>query len=105
MSRIKGFMLVAAFAGLVLFPPKGEAGTTIYLRYGPPSLKTVRVVKPPKPFAGAVWVSGHWAFKHGRYVWVKGRWTKPRPGYIYVPARWKKTPRGYRFVPGRWVKK
>ncbi len=49
-------------------------------------------VPPPPPkreivlrcAPGFVWVSGHWAWKHGRYVWVPGHCKKARKGYVWV---------------------
>ncbi|MFQ5639809.1 MAG: hypothetical protein ACE5IR_17650 [bacterium] len=105
MKKLRSYLILGALAGMFFTPLASEAGVRVYLRFGPPKLKTVKVVKPVKPFRHAYWVSGHWAHKNGRYVYVSGYWTKHRHGYVYVNARWLKSPRGYYFVPGHWVKK
>jgi hypothetical protein len=90
---------------LFLAPLQSKAGVRVYVRFGPPHLRTVKVVKPLKPYPRAVWISGHWAFRSGRYIWVNGYWVKPRARHVYVPGHWEKSPRGWYFVAGRWVKK
>ncbi|MFQ6116381.1 MAG: hypothetical protein ACE5NG_20165 [bacterium] len=105
MKKLRGVIIITALAGLILYPTLSEAHTRIYLRFGPPPLRTIRVVKPHRPYAKAVWIPGHWAYKKGRFAWVNGYWVKARPRYVYVPAHWKKSPRGWYFVPGHWVKK
>jgi hypothetical protein len=105
MKKLKNLIMVGALAGLLFSPALSEAGARIYIRFGPPRLKTVKVVRPLKPYRNAVWISGHWSYHKGRYVWVNGYWVKARHNYIYVPARWKKSPHGWYFVPGRWAKR
>jgi hypothetical protein len=105
MKKLRNWVILGALTAVFLIPMKSEAGVKVYVRFGPPRLKAVKVVKPAKPYRHAVWVAGHWQFKKGRYVYLNGYWVKPRRGYVYVQARWIKTPRGYCFVPGHWVKK
>ncbi|MFQ5864612.1 MAG: hypothetical protein ACE5IW_05215 [bacterium] len=105
MRKLRNLIVIGALSGLFLLPSSGEAHTRIYLRFGPPHLRTVKVVKPPRPYRNVVWISGHWVYKRGRFVWVNGYWVKARRNYVYVAAHWKKTPRGWYFVPGHWVKK
>ncbi|MFZ1866802.1 MAG: hypothetical protein WAU39_21450 [Polyangiales bacterium] len=45
-------------------------------------------VRPPRPFAGAVWVSGYWWWSGVRYVWIGGRYIRPLAGYRFVGPRW-----------------
>ncbi len=105
MYKVRNLIIVSALVSLILFPTLGEAHTRIYVRFGPPALKTVKVVRPAKPYPNAVWISGYWAYRNGHYVWVKGYWVKPRPHYVFVRAHWQKTRYGWYFVPGHWVKK
>jgi hypothetical protein len=70
-------------------------------RTPPPSPKTE--VKPPKPFANAVWIDGHWKHTRHGWVWVSGHWEKqPRSGAVWVSGKWVKTPRGWKWKPGHW---
>jgi len=102
MNKLTKFFAVAALAGLFLLPSFAEAGVRVYVRFGPPKVRTVKVVKSVRPCAKAVWVSGHWRYKHGRHAWVKGYWVKPRYGYVYIQPRWKKNRYGYYYVAGCW---
>jgi len=102
MNRLTKFFMVAALAGLFLLPSLAEAGVRVYVRVGPPKVRTVKVIKPVRPCAKAIWISAHWHYKHGRYVWVKGYPVKPRHGYVYVQPRWKKNGHGYYYVTGHW---
>lgn len=104
MNRLTKVFAVIAFSGLFLFPSLNEAGVRVYVRLGPPRVRTVRVIKPVSPYRKAVWVAGHYRYTRGRYVWVKGYWLKYRSGYVYVQPHWKKTSHGYFFVPGHWKK-
>jgi hypothetical protein len=52
----------------------------------PPPLRVE--VRPPRPFAGAVWVSGYWWWSGVRYVWIGGRYIRPLAGYRFVGPRW-----------------
>lgn len=76
------------------------ASRTIYVRKAPPKVRVE--VRPAPPFKAAVWIPGHWQWKHGRYVWVPGRWIKARRGYAWVPGHWAKRPRGWVWIPGHW---
>lgn len=103
MKRFFGILAVTALVALFSAPQTSEAGG-VYIRFRPPPVKKVVVVKRTRPFPRAVWVSGHYQFKRGRYVWVDGHWIKPRRGYVYVQPRWGHTQRGYLYTPGHWVK-
>lgn len=104
MNKLKKFFAVATLAGLFLLPSfaEAEAGVRVYVRFGPPKVRTVRIVKSVRPCAKAIWVSAHWQYKHGRHVRLKGYWVKPRQGYVYVLPRWKKNHHGYYYIAGHW---
>jgi len=104
MNKLTKVFTAAALAGLFLLPSLAEAGVRIYVRVGPPKVRTVKVIKLVRPCAKAIWISAHWQYKHGRYVWVKGYRVKPRYGYVYVRPRWKKNRHGYYYVSGHWKK-
>lgn len=90
---------------LLLLAGQSDAGTRVYVRIAPPKVRTVKVVKSPRPHRYSVWVAGHHKYVHGRHVWVSGYWLGHKPGYVYVQPHWNKSRRGYYFVPGHWVKK
>ncbi len=104
MKAWKSILGAAALATVFMFPMQSEAGVRVYVRFGPPRAAAVRVVKPACPYRDAIWVKGHYVYRHGRYVYVKGHWVQARRGYRYVQPHWVKTPRGYFFVAGHWVK-
>ena len=54
------------------------------------------------PYAGAVWVRGHWQWAGGRHVWRPGHWVRPRVGYVFVPGHWENWGHRWRFIPGHW---
>ncbi len=105
MKQLSRCIVLSALSLVFLLPASGDAGVRVYVRFGPPKLKTVKVIKPARPHRHAVWVKGHWVYRNGRYVYVEGHWIKGRPGHVYVQPHWVKTARGYYFVPGHWVKK
>lgn len=105
MKKAIKMIVTGALFGLLLIPAKSDAGVRVYVKIGPPRLKTVRVVKPAKLYRHSVWVAGHWQYRNGRHLWVSGYWIKKRPGYVYVQPHWKKTRHGYYFVSGHWVKR
>jgi hypothetical protein len=60
-------------------------------------------VRPPVPFAGAIWIPGFWRWNGHRHTWVGGRWS-PRPaGHEWQEDRWEHRDDG-RWVerPGHW---
>ncbi len=94
-------VLLAAF----LVPAQSNAGVKVHVKLRPPKARTVKVVRPARPYRSAVWVSGHHVYKGGRYVWLDGYWVKRKSGFVYIQPHWKHTARGYIFVPGHWVKR
>ena len=102
MNKLRSFFAAVALAGLFLLPSLAEAGVRVYVRVGPHKVRTVKIVKPVRPCAKAVWVSSHWRYKHGRHVWVRGYWVKPRYGYVYIQPLWKKNHHGHYYVTGHW---
>jgi len=103
-KSIKAAVAVAALS-VALISGQGEARAHVYVRIAPPRIHAVKVVRPARLFRHAVWVSGHYRYRHGAYVWVSGYWIKPRHGYYYVQSHWQPTRYGYRFVPGHWARK
>ncbi len=101
MKRFKHFLKMTLFSGIVLAMFTNCTTRVVYTsRTAPPSAK-VEVVTV-KPYSGAVWVNGRWAWKNGHYVWKKGYWVKGRKGYVWVPGHWKKTNRGWVWKSGKW---
>jgi len=45
-------------------------------------------VRPPIPYAGAIWVSGYWWWNGASHVWISGHHVRPIRGYRFVAPRW-----------------
>lgn len=73
-------------------------GYVVYESPPPPRV----VVRPAEPYAGAVWVAGHWPWGGSSWVWVDGYWEQPRAGHVYVQPRWQRQGRGWVYVGGGW---
>ena len=58
--------------------------------------------RPAAPYAGAVWVSGDWVWRGGRYVYTQGYWTRPRGKRVWVSGSWIHNGRGYHWHRGHW---
>ena len=72
----------------------------VYVQKAPPKLKVE--TRPNKPNAKAVWVSGYWQWRGGKYVWTSGHWDRNPRGSAWIPGHWDKRPRGWVWVPGHW---
>ena len=79
------------------------ATRSVYVGSPPPAAR--HEVRPARPFAKAVWISGHWEWRGNKYVWKSGHWVKPVKGKRWSAGHWKKTPRGHVWVNGRWIKR
>ncbi|MFQ5750483.1 MAG: hypothetical protein ACE5HI_00680 [bacterium] len=86
MKKLITLILAGALSVVFFLPLQSEAGVRVYVRVGPPKVKTVKIIKRVKPYRNAVWVAGHWRYIHGRYIWYKGYYVKARPHYVYVQA-------------------
>ena len=67
-----------------------------------PSLKRGdddRFERSARPDVNAIWVSGHWDWKHG-WKWVRGEWQIPRPGYEWEPPVCTVVAGEFRLYPG-----
>jgi hypothetical protein len=98
---MKKFAMAAALS-LALLPAAAAFGQA------PPP---IRVQPPapivehpgPRPYGGAVWVSGYHRWDGARYVWVPGRWDRPpRPRARWVPAHYVHRQGGWILVEGHW---
>lgn len=76
---------------------------TVYVQAAPPPPPATRVVvRPAAPYAGAVWVEGHYQWNGAQYVWVPGHYVQNRPGYVFVQPRWVNQGGRYTYVAGGW---
>jgi hypothetical protein len=81
----------------------GHVRSSGYVVYqAPPTAPAVIVTPPPAPYAGAVWVDGHWSWDGVQYVWVDGYYVEPRVGYVYVQPRWVRRGGGWVYMQGNW---
>jgi hypothetical protein len=105
MRKIVKTFAMLFLLGMFALPAESLAGVRVFLRFGPPPVRTVTVVRPARPHHHGVWVNGHWRSDRGRYLWVEGHWIKARRHYVYVQPHWVRSPRGHYFVQGHWVKR
>ncbi|RKH08650.1 hypothetical protein D7V97_18890, partial [Corallococcus sp. CA053C] len=57
-----------------------------------------------RPFAGAVWTSGHWYWDGDQWQFKSGGWVERMPGYQYVNGYWAEDGDVWRWVSGGWAK-
>jgi hypothetical protein len=103
MQIMKNFIFMALILILTGVLNADCAPRTVYVKTAPPQARIEH--KTAAPYANAVWVSGHWAWRNGKYVWKGGRWVKPRSGYVWIPGHWVKKRRGWRWIEGHWKKR
>jgi hypothetical protein len=72
----------------------------VYVQKAPPKLKVE--TRPKRPNAKAVWVSGYWQWRGGKYVWIPGHWDRNPRSSAWIPGHWDKRSRGWIWVPGHW---
>ena len=75
----------------------------VYVTKKSPAVKVVKI--GPKPYKGAVRISGHWKWNGHKYVWSKGYCTKPKLGNVWVKGHWVKKPRGWIYIEGHWKRR
>jgi len=100
MKHVRKLLLLGALIIAGLLPALSEAGVRLYVRVRPPALRVV--VAPAAPFAGAIWVHGHWRWNGHRHLWVDGHHVKPRKGFVYLPGEWRHDRSGWYWVDGHW---
>ena len=98
MRRLKSFIPIILLVVYIFTFPYG-CGPTVVVKKPPPPKTEVR---PAKPWSNAVWISGHWSWRGGRYVWVSGHWAKHKLGKSWVAGHWAKRGRGWVWVKGHW---
>ena len=99
-----GVALLGGFAATALpqIPLPPLPGLNVRITTGrPPALR--REVRPARPGADYIWVSGSWDDNGGRWQWVPGRWDRPaEPRAYWIPAAYIRTGRGTIYEPGHW---
>ncbi|TQF13827.1 hypothetical protein FJV41_21710 [Myxococcus llanfairpwllgwyngyllgogerychwyrndrobwllllantysiliogogogochensis] len=68
----------------------------------PPSLPTERPSR--RPYAGAVWASGHWYWDGGEWRFNPGTWVAPMAGYQFVNGYWEEDRGSWYWVSGGWAR-
>ncbi|MFP2931164.1 hypothetical protein ACLESO_39420 [Pyxidicoccus sp. 3LG] len=59
---------------------------------------------PARPFAGAVWASGHWFWDGDEWRINPGTWIAPLAGYRFINGYWEQDSQGWRWVSGGWAR-
>ncbi|WP_255653997.1 YXWGXW repeat-containing protein [Corallococcus sp. EGB] len=57
----------------------------------------------PRPYAGAVWTSGHWYWDGDSWQFKSGGWVERMPGYQYINGYWAQDGDVWRWVSGGWA--
>ncbi|WP_277991455.1 hypothetical protein [Corallococcus macrosporus] len=57
----------------------------------------------PRPYAGAVWTSGHWYWDGDNWQFKSGGWVERMPGYQYINGYWAQDGDVWRWVSGGWA--
>ncbi|GBE38275.1 MAG TPA: hypothetical protein ENH31_08975 [Nitrospirae bacterium] len=96
MKKISLFLIT-----VIMISSSALIGCTTVVRVPPPPVRVE--VRPAPPYAGTVWIGGHWQHKHRKWIWAPGHWKRrPGPGAAWAPGHWRETPRGWKWVPGHW---
>ena len=86
---------------LAVVPACAAAGPRLYVRVGPPA--PIVEVRPVRPGAEFVWVTGYHRWDGGAYVWVPGEWRRPpRARGRWAEGHWRHDRRGWYWVDGHW---
>lgn len=103
-AALAALLGLAALAGTSVpgaTPAQAGVYVGIYAPIAPPPPRYE--VRPYRPYAGAIWVPGHWQWTGRGHVWVGGYWARPpRRYHNWVPGHWRSTPRGWVWVDGHW---
>ncbi len=70
--------------------------------YAPPELPAEKPTA--RPYAGAVWASGHWYWDGSEWRLNPGSWLAPMPGYQFINGYWEQDGSGWRWVSGGWAR-
>ena len=95
--------MLCAVAALWDIPSVVLAQAEVQINVGAPPPAARVEVQPAQPYAGAMWVAGHWRWEHGAYAWRPGHWARPPgPGYVWVSAEWVRRGGAWYFRDGHW---
>jgi len=92
--------LPVAVTPTAVYEPPPAPAPPVVATIAPPA--EIVEVRPAIPFAGAIWIGGHWHWTGAQYVWVAGRWSAPRAGFAWVPGHWRRGGGTWTYVPGHW---
>ncbi|WP_395804799.1 hypothetical protein [Archangium minus] len=56
-----------------------------------------------RPFADAVWTSGHWYWDDSQWRFKPGAWIAKMPGYQFVNGYWQQDGYVWRWISGGWA--
>ncbi|WP_426733103.1 hypothetical protein [Myxococcus faecalis] len=69
----------------------------------PPALPTEQPSR--RPYAGAVWASGHWYWDGDEWRFNPGTWLAPMDGYQFVNGYWEEDRGAWYWVSGGWARR
>lgn len=105
-QAFRGMMLGIALIGMLATTPQVSADSFVSVRIGmegpPPPRQDIRW---ERPYRTAVWIPGHYEWRHKHYVWIAGYYEyPPRRNSHWVEPRYIRHRDGsYYYRPGHWV--
>ena len=85
------------------YPQQGYGDPGVIVDVAPPSPYVEAI--PALPFAGAIWIGGHWGWNGGRHHWNRGRYEHPRAGYGWRPHAWVQQGNRWHSHGGDWIRR
>lgn len=58
----------------------------------------------PRPFADAVWTSGHWYWDGGEWRFKPGAWIARMQGYQFINGYWEQDGDAWHWISGGWAR-
>jgi len=98
LMKLNTGMFIAAITAALLFASCAPAPYAVVREVPPPPY----AVQPVAPYPGAVWVSGEYFWRGGRYVYAAPHYVRPRYGRVWVPGYWNSSRGGYVWRRGHW---
>lgn len=84
------------------YEDSAPADSTPSAPYAPPEMPAERPTA--RPFAGAVWTSGHWYWDGSQWRFKQGAWIAPMSGYQFINGYWRQDEDGWRWTSGGWAR-
>ncbi len=107
MSRMGALLVIASLALPVAAVAQEQSSTTTrtqttVIRTAPPAPMN-EAVPTDSPYAGAVWIPGHFEWTGDTYTWRHGHWDRPPASmHVWVPGHWDNVGGSWVWTEGHW---